>query len=86
MSERGGQPGNKNASKNKPITDAIRRALLADDGKLVRELAEALIRRAIEQSDTAAKEILERSDGKVKDELGLSGEFTVRFDAADESA
>lgn len=86
MAERGGQPGNKNATKNRPLTDAIRRVLLAEDGKKLRELAEALVDRAIAQSDTAAKEVAERVDGKVQQDVEVSGDLVVKFDAADESA
>lgn len=86
MAERGAPPGNKNASKNRPITDAIRRALLADDGKKARELAEALVKRAIEQSDTAAKEVLERVDGKVSQDVEHSGEITLTLSPADAEA
>src|SRR5688500_14689909 len=74
MAERGGQPRNRNATKNRPITDAIRRALLANDGKLARELAEALVKRAIEASDVAAKEVMDRCDGKVAQDIEHSGE------------
>jgi len=65
MAERGGQPGNKNATKNRPVTDMLRRALLANDGEKMRELTDAMVARAIRESDTAAKEIFERVEGKV---------------------
>lgn len=61
----GGAPlGNKNASKNRPWAEAINRALLADDGKKLRELAERLIERAKEGDVTALREIGDRVDGK----------------------
>ena len=86
MASSGGQPGNKNASKNRPLTDAIRRVLLAEDGKKLRQLAEALVDRAIMQSDTAAKEILERSDGKVPQDIEHSGEVHLTLAPADADA
>lgn len=57
--------GNKNAVKNRPITDLIRRALAQNNSEKARRLADALIARAIEESDKAATEILDRVEGKV---------------------
>ena len=57
--------GNKNAVKNRPITDLIRRALLQHDSAKARELADSLIARAIAESDRAATEVLDRIEGKV---------------------
>lgn len=73
MAERGGQPGNKNATKNRPITEALNRALLANDGEKLRKLADALVDRAIEKDTAAAKEILDRTEGKVTQGLEHSG-------------
>lgn len=86
MAERGGQPGNKNATKNRPLTDAIRRVLLAEDGKKLRQLAEALVDRAIEQSDVAAKEVAERVDGKVQQDVEHSGDVHLTLTSADADA
>jgi len=90
MAERGAPLGNNNATKNRPITDALRRALLAEDGKKMRELTDAIVDRAILQSDSAAREIFERIEGKVPqrvDHGNADGEpFAVRFESADESA
>ena len=86
MAERGGQPGNKNATKNRPITDAIRRVLLANDGEKLRKLAEAMVDRAIEASDSAAKEVTERMDGKVAQEIEHSGDVHVTLASADADA
>lgn len=74
MAERGGQEGNNNAGKNKPWADAIRRALLADDGKALRELAERLIARAKEGDVSALKEIGDRTDGKAAQSVTVSGD------------
>lgn len=65
MASRGGQPGNANAVKNRPITEVMRRALLANDGVKLRQLADAIIDRAIAESDRAATEVLDRIEGKV---------------------
>lgn len=60
----GAPVGNKNATKNKLWADTLNRALLAEDGKKLRELAEKLIDRALEGDVTALKEIGDRVDGK----------------------
>ena len=87
MAERGGQPGNTNATKNRPITDALRRALLAEDGKKLRQLTDAIINRSIESSDAAAREILERIEGKVPQQLdhgNADGQpFVLKVEAQD---
>ncbi len=65
MAKRGAQPGNKNATKNRPITEAITRALLAKNGEKLRKLADSLVDRAIADSDRAAAEVMDRVEGKV---------------------
>lgn len=62
---KGGQPGNKNAVKNRPFADAINKALAQDDGKRLRKIAEALLTKASEGDVTAIKEFADRVDGKV---------------------
>ena len=82
MAAKGGQPGNKNAVKNRPITEAITRALLANDGKKLRELAEALVNRAIENDTRAAIEVNDRVEGKVTQPIagtGEDGELLIRW-------
>jgi hypothetical protein len=64
MAERGAPEGNKNASKNKPWAEAVNRALLAEDGKKLRALADKLIDRALEGDVAALKEVGDRMDGK----------------------
>lgn len=86
MAEKGGQEGNNNAGKNKPWADAIRRALLAEDGKELRALAQKLIERAKEGDVTALKEIGDRTDGRPVQAIANDGDtpFVVqvlRFDA-----
>lgn len=56
--------GNKNASKNRPWAEAINRALLAEDGKKLRALAEKLIGLALEGDVAALREIGDRVDGR----------------------
>lgn len=70
----GGAPeGNKNATKNRPWAEALNRALLAEDGKKLRSLAEKLIERAHNGDVTALKEIGDRVDGKVLQSIEHSG-------------
>lgn len=79
----GGAPiGNKNATKNRPITEAITRALLANDGEKMRKLAEALVNRAIESDTRAAIEVNDRIEGKVTQPIagtGDDGELLIRW-------
>lgn len=56
--------GNRNATKNKLWEESLRRALLAEDGKKLRSLADKLIERAEQGDVTALKEIGDRLDGK----------------------
>ena len=67
----GAPVGNRNASKIKVWEDAIRRAILADDGKRLRQIAEKLLDKAAEGDVTAMKEIGDRLDGKSMQPVGL---------------
>ncbi len=64
----GGQPGNNNATKNKPFADAIERALLlrskTEQAAGLLEVANKLIDKAIEGDMAAIKELADRTDGK----------------------
>lgn len=65
--------GNRNASKSKLWEDAIRRAILADDGKRLRAIAEALLDKAAEGDVAAIKELGDRIDGKPSQQVALTG-------------
>ncbi len=73
MAERGAPLGNDNATKNRLWADTLRRALLAEDGKTLRRLAERLIERAADGDVPALKEIGDRIDGKSKQQIEASG-------------
>ena len=66
--------GNKNATKNRPWSEAINRALLAEDGKKLRALADKLIDAAMEGDVTALKEIGDRIEGKPAQSLMLGND------------
>ena len=71
----GGAPlGNKNATKNRPWTEAINRALVAEDGKKLRAIAEKLIERALDGDVPALKEIGDRLEGKPAQALTVAGD------------
>ena len=65
MAGPGAPIGNTNATKNRPLTELIRRALLQNDSAKARKFADELVKRAIEGSDKAASEVLDRVEGKV---------------------
>ena len=73
----GAQPGNNNAAKGKLITDAIMIALKEEcehEGKKTtkaRKLASTLVDLAIEGNMSAAKEVLNRSDGAVTQSISI---------------
>ena len=56
--------GNKGAWGDKPWTDTLRRAIVQQDGKVLRRLAEVLIAKACDGDMAAIREIGDRLDGK----------------------
>jgi hypothetical protein len=82
----GGAPeGNKNATKNRPWAEAINRALLAEDGKKLRALADKIIDKALEGDVQALKEIGDRVDGKAAQAIvgADGGDMVVRIESTD---
>ena len=67
----GGQPGNQNAKK-KPFTDMFKRHLLANPEKLEKIIAK-LVDDAVEGNLQAAKEIMDRVEGKAVQATEISG-------------
>lgn len=87
----GGAPeGNKNATKNRPWAEAINRALLAEDGRKLRALADKIIDRALEGDVSALKEVGDRMDGKPMQGHEHSGPggapIVLKIEAADAEA
>lgn len=78
----GAPVGNTNAKDGRIWRDAIRRAVLADDGKRLRKIAEALLDKAAEGDVAAIRELGDRIDGKAMQavELGGPGGGPVRID------
>jgi len=80
MAERGGQPGNSNATKGKPWRDAIDRALAKReksriDGKFaLDELAEKLLTLCDGGDLAALKEMGNRIEGKAAQSVTVSGD------------
>lgn len=65
--------GNKNASHDKPWSDAIRRALLANDGKKLRAIAEKVVEKAEEGDMAAIREIGDRIEGRPRQQMEVTG-------------
>lgn len=65
--------GNTNATKNRPITDLIRRSLLEDDARRARQLADKLCEMAASGDLSSIKEIMDRIDGKIPQAIEHSG-------------
>lgn len=78
MADRGGQPGNQNAAKNRPWAMAIERALRkrsrTDQMEALDELAEKLLAKCDEKDMIAIKELGDRLDGKPAQAITGAGE------------
>jgi hypothetical protein len=83
MAERGGQPGNKNATKGKRWQEAIERALERRTGSRIDQLheidacADALIDAVLDKDMTAIKEFGDRIDGKVMQNIEAKVQATI---------
>lgn len=74
MASRGAPKGNDNAAKGKLFEGVLRRALMEQDGYKLRQIAEAIIAKAIDGDMMAARELLDRFDGKPKQQVEVSGD------------
>lgn len=90
MAAIGGQPGNKNATKNKVWIAALNRAISQDDGKRLRAAAEKLLDLAAAGEIPALKELGDRLDGKPPQQIDIANAdgkpFEIRFDTPDGDA
>ena len=75
--KRGAPKGNKNGAHDKPWASALRRALLADDGKQLRAIADRVVVKAVEGDMQAVKEIGERMDGKAIQPIAADVDMTL---------
>jgi hypothetical protein len=70
-----GTKGNTNSSKgNRLWANTIRRAVTQSDGERLRRIAEAMLTKAEDGDMTAIKELGDRLDGKVAQEIFGAGE------------
>ena len=81
MAERGGQPGNINATKGAEWRQAIKRALAHKSGKTYREGLDRVARKFVEAAENgdawALKEIGDRIDGKPQQGIDLAGQIEL---------
>lgn len=78
MAEKGGQPGNTNATKGKPWTDAIRKYAVQHG---CYEKAAKILWTLAEGGDMAAiKEVGDRSDGKAVQSIQAQVETNIQLD------
>lgn len=83
MAERGGQPGNQNATKSKPWIRAIERALAkrskVDQLEALDDLAEKLLANCEKGDMAALRELGDRLDGKPHQtaDVGVKGDLTI---------
>ena len=74
MAKVGAPLGNKNAVGSRPWTEALNRAIAQDDGKRLRQGAEALLDK-IAEGDTAAMALLgDRIEGKAAQSVTLAND------------
>ena len=71
---RQGESGNPQGRRpERPLTAALREALDANDGELIKTLAQVAIDKALSGDFRYFKEIMDRTDGKVTDKVQHSG-------------
>ena len=70
MAERGAQPGNQNAAKQRMFYDKLRLVLTQEPHRL-RSIAEQLVKKAEEGEPWAIKELIDRVDGKAHQAVAL---------------
>jgi len=76
MANKGGQEGNINW-KGKVWNDALRRAIVQDDGLRLRKAAEKLLDKAADGEAWAVKEIADRLDGKAAQDVKLEADINI---------
>lgn len=74
MAKKGGQPGNNNNQRGKLWNDALRKAIIQEDGRRLRAAAEQLLTQASEGAPWAIRELADRLDGKAFQSVELTGD------------
>lgn len=69
------QKGNRIAAKDKACAEALRLAFYADNRALLRKMAQKLAEKAADGDLGAAKEVMDRLDGKPAQSLELTGDI-----------
>jgi len=70
---RGGQPGNQNGKKGKLFYNQLRVALVQEDSRKLRMIAQKLVDAAEQGEPWAIKEVIDRVDGKAVQATEISG-------------
>jgi hypothetical protein len=70
---RGGQPGNQNGKKGKLFYNQLRVALIQEDSRKLRMIAQKLVDAAEQGEPWAIKEVIDRVDGKAVQATEISG-------------
>jgi hypothetical protein len=70
---RGGQPGNQNGKKGKLFYNQLRVALVQEDSRKLRTIAQKLVDAAEQGEPWAIKEVIDRVDGKAVQSTEISG-------------
>lgn len=71
--------GNQNAVKGKVWNDALRKAIVQDDGKRVRAAIDSLLTQAAAGEQWAIKELADRLDGKPAQTIAGDGDNPLQF-------
>lgn len=74
----GSTPDNTGPKSQKPWKDALRKAIATADGKVLRRLADALVKKAAEGDVAALKEIGDRLDGRSVQQIEQKTDAVIR--------
>lgn len=80
---RGAPKGNNNPGKNKPWTDALKRALLRNEGKDLEAIAQKVIEMAKDGDIQAIREVGDRVEGKAVQSVEQKTEITGAVEIAE---
>lgn len=75
----GAPVGNQNAAKAKLVTDCLRRAIVQDDGKKLREGVDKLMDSFAAGEPWAIEQVMNRLEGKPAQSVDLQADITSRM-------